>query len=162
MATGFPILFYFSNNLCSHFLQLPEKNVLDPNGQYISTSRTKIRHVCLSVISVCLSLLSSVACLQITTMTYSKVQTEFLNNRQVDISWICLKRVYIWSTQLDLSIWKSQKQWEHRFTIKVNQNIINYLTIVYFFMKCPNKFIEKKHFLGSLTVHFYVFLSLTN
>ena len=33
------------------FLQLPDKIVIDPNGPYISTSRTRIISVCISVIS---------------------------------------------------------------------------------------------------------------
>ena len=34
----------FSKLIFSLFFRLPERNVLDPNGPYISTSQTKIRH----------------------------------------------------------------------------------------------------------------------
>ena len=41
------------------FLQLAERKVLDPNGPHISTSQTKIRNVCLSVILEFCMLLSN-------------------------------------------------------------------------------------------------------
>ena len=53
--------FTFIVNPCSHFLASTGKKVLDPNEPYISTSRSKIRSVCLSVIlEFCLSSLSVV------------------------------------------------------------------------------------------------------
>ena len=44
------MVYFSSKPMLLLFLQLPEKRVLDPNGQYISTSQTKIRTVCLSLI----------------------------------------------------------------------------------------------------------------
>ena len=40
----------FSEPMFPQFLWLSERNVLDPNEPYITTSQTKIRNVCLSVI----------------------------------------------------------------------------------------------------------------
>ena len=51
---------HFSKPMFLLFLRHPKRKILDPNGPYISTSQTKIKNFCLSVIlEFCLSLSQS-------------------------------------------------------------------------------------------------------